>query len=281
MVIDMLKNQRFSLLLLAAASAVLPAKAQTRTTLVPAARPPYTVEFKVTDARTLPDGSTVATESKEVVARDRDGRSMQSTTAAPVGNHPAISTGRISNPATGDEITWSSATGVATDVKRPVGEARRGCWATADGKFRTSFGEVGGRSPVPAAGAKDGLPRPRPVANGQDAGNSGVEPGLGVPAREDLGANTILGVEVRGTRTTLTTPAGADGSGQPQVRTSEVWMAPSLGLALRAISIDPQMGRIDRQAVSVNLNAPEPALFRPPAGYKVETEVMQQVECGQ
>lgn len=98
---------------------------------------------------------------------------------------------------------------------------------------------------------------------------------------EDLGADTIMGVAVHGSRTTVTTPTGAQGNDQPLVRTSEFWMAPSLGLTLRSISDDPRMGKSDREVVSLDLNNPDPALFQPPADYTVDLEQMQQVACQQ
>jgi hypothetical protein len=100
-------------------------------------------------------------------------------------------------------------------------------------------------------------------------------------ANEDLGKDTIMGVDVYGQRTTVTTPAGAEGNDEPLVRTDESWMAPSLGMVLRSVSDDPRMGKSSREVVSLDLSPPDPALFQPPADYKVETEVLQPVPCGQ
>jgi hypothetical protein len=97
--------------------------------------------------------------------------------------------------------------------------------------------------------------------------------------REDLGADTIMGVAVRGSRTTITTSAGAMGNDQPLVSTEEIWMAPSLGLVLRSTNDDPRMGKTNLEAVSLDLNPPDPALFQPPAGYELVTEEMQPVAC--
>jgi hypothetical protein len=90
-----------------------------------------------------------------------------------------------------------------------------------------------------------------------------------------------MGVEVRGSRTTITTPAGAQGNDEPLVSTTEEWMAPSLGLTLRSISDDPRIGKSDREVVSLELSDPDLALFQPPAGYQLDAEVMQPVPCAQ
>lgn len=100
------------------------------------------------------------------------------------------------------------------------------------------------------------------------------------PVREDLGTDTIMGVEVRGTRITITTPVGRIGNDQPLVRTEERWSAPSLGgLTLRDINNDPQSGKSTRELVNLDLSEPDPSTFQPPEGYEVVTEEMHQVAC--
>jgi hypothetical protein len=313
----MISNKRLNSLGLLAFCAALPALAQTPGSrgTPPPARPPYTVEFKTTHTQTLANGTTIATETKEVMARDQDMRRMNSTTNAPTGDRPAITTVRVNDPTTGDEISWNSSTKVAHEIRRPVGDQRHGCWATPDGRNRASYG--GGRAnmgvsprplqplqPPPGAAApvasslaeSDASPRVQLSGGGAGTGTSGVvissapsgpvtrvgpraDPGNMV--HEDLGADTVMGVEVRGSRTTVTTPAGAEGNDQPLVHTDEVWMAPSLGLVLRSISDDPRFGKMQREVLTLDLNNPDPALFQPPAGYEVETQVMQPVACAQ
>jgi hypothetical protein len=98
---------------------------------------------------------------------------------------------------------------------------------------------------------------------------------------EDLGTTSIMGVEVRGTRTTWTTPVGAAGNNQPLVNYNETWIAPILGIALRQVSVDPQVGTTTREAVSLDLGEPDLATFQPPKGYTAVTEVLHQVTCQQ
>ena len=312
----MIKNQWFSVIVLAAFCAALPALAQTRLPRIPAPRvhPSYTVEFKTTHVQTLANGATITTETKEVMARDAEMRRMNSVTQAPVGDRPPVTTVHVNDPATDGEISWNSATKVAHDIRRPVGAARHGCWATPDGRYRANYGPGNANTgvspqplepPPPPAGAaapvasplaeSDIAPRVFHASGGEAVSSAGVTstapPGSvkvlgqksdsGNVVREDLGADTIMGVKVYGSRTTSTTPAGAMGNDQPLVHTDVIWMAPSLGMALRSVSDDPRMGKTGREVVSVDLNNPDPSLFQPPAGYQLETEEMQPVACTQ
>jgi hypothetical protein len=308
----MTKNQQFGASVLLAFCAGLPALAQSPLTKGPgsAPHPPYTIEFKTTHVQTLANGTTITTETKEVMARDQEMRRMNATTNAPTDDRPAITIVRVNDPATGDEISWNSETKVAHDVRRPLGDQRHGCWATPDGHYKANYGgNANAGAPMqplqPLPPPADAGPVVSPLAqnntaphfptvstgpDGQDITMIGVKhvPGEAPPAhvehnvtREDLGIDTIMGVEVHGSRSTVTTPAGSQGNDQPLVRSDEVWMAPSLGMVLRSISDDPRMGKTNREAVSVDLNVPDPALFQPPAGYRIDNQVMQPVTCPQ
>lgn len=89
---------------------------------------------------------------------------------------------------------------------------------------------------------------------------------------EDLGTETIAGIEARGRRTVTTTPAGAIGNNEPLVRTSEMWtaVAPGLrGLVASQVSDDPQSGKTDKELVNLNQSEPDPSVFEPPAEYEI------------
>jgi hypothetical protein len=90
---------------------------------------------------------------------------------------------------------------------------------------------------------------------------------------ENLGAETIQGVQARGRRTTTTkTPVGAVGKSQPQVSTYEVWRAvdPGLrGLLAREARDDPQSGKTTKTLVKFRQAEPDSSMFRLPPGYEV------------
>lgn len=230
-----------------------------------APRTPLTAEFRITRVQVLSTGTTITRVSQEVIARDAQGRNMRATTVLSSAGDPSNTNVNVFDPASGEQITWNTLSKHAHVLKTPVGDQQHGCWSTSSGNATSRFGELpppGSRSAVPADTATGSVLRSRTQ-----------------PTRDDLGADTILGVEVHGVRTTRTIPAGQIGNDQPLVRTSESWTAPSLGLILRQITDDPQAGKTTREVVSIDLSDPSPAIFQPPAGYDVVTEEMLPVAC--
>jgi hypothetical protein len=220
--------------------------------------------------QTLANGTTITRVSSETRARDSQNRTLNANTQAPVlANHPSVTFFRVHDPVDNSDISWISNTKTAKVVKRPSADQRTGCWATDSGSTRTSFGGVPPKMPsgtivssqtvTPAGG------NPRPSA--QDV------------KREDLGTSSIMGVEVKGTLVTRTTPAGEIGNDAPLVSTTESWFAPSLQMSLRDVWDSPQTGKRTSEVVSLSLSEPDPSTFQPPEGYEVVTETMHQVPC--
>jgi hypothetical protein len=205
-----------------------------------AAQLPYTAEYKITHVRTLADGSTITQESTEIYTKDSHGRWMLSTTTVPVSENQTSKT----NVSFHDAVARTN-----------------GSWSVPGNKATlTAMPEPGAtRTSCPAS-------KPRAI----------TPPTPGVqhekPLTEDLGTESILGVEVHGYRTTTTTPAGAVGNNEPLVRTTEIWMAiaPGLGhLVARSVSDDPQSGKMIKELTSFNQAEPDASVFQPPADYEI------------
>ena len=89
---------------------------------------------------------------------------------------------------------------------------------------------------------------------------------------EDLGTETIQGVEARGHRTITTIPAGKIGNDAPIQRTSEMWtaIAPGLtGLVVRQVTDDPQVGTMNKELGNFTQGEPDASVFQPPADYEI------------
>jgi len=229
-----------------------------------APRTPLTAEFRITHVQTLSNGTTITRESRETIARDSVGRSLRATMIVSPATDATDTSVSVFDPANGEQVTWNTRNRRAHVLKTPVGNQQRGCWATPSGNATSRFGDA------------------RPLAGDASSAGEAAGPALRArtqPVREDLGTDTILGLEVEGVRTTRTIPAGQIGNDQALVRTVESWKAPSLGLTVRQITDDPQTGTTMRELVSIDLSEPSAATFQPPSGYQVVTEAMRPVAC--
>jgi hypothetical protein len=264
-------------------------------------RQPYTAEFKITRVQMLANGTTITNETKEVEARDSQGRTMRATTRTLPSSDRITSTFvDIHDPEAHTQINWTSQEKRAHVIKMPSPDEMHGCWSTSEGNMTVGYGGARRAAIPPAPGGGTGSSGAAGTGAGtaggfvlgssttfsvQGGGASGAVASSHSapvrPLREDLGTDSIMGVEVRGNRTTFTTPAGQIGNSEPLVRISETWMAPSLGIALRQVSDDPQSGKMTRELVGIYLNEPDPSTFQPPEGYEVVTQEMHPVPCQQ
>ncbi len=244
---------------------------------------PYTAEFKTTQVQMLANGTTVTRETKQVMARDSQGRTMTATTHIPATpDQPQVTFVRVNDEVDHLQSNWNSQTKQARVIKIPADRPRGTCWSTASSDSTMRIGPI----PPPP-------PAPAPQSGGGGIGSGGIagavlsttppasNPARIRPVREDLGIDTIMGVEVHGYRTTRTTPVGRIGNDRPLVSTLEIWTAPSLEITIRQISDDPRTGKTTRELVSLDQSEPDPSVFQPPADYEVVNEEMHEVPCRQ
>lgn len=89
---------------------------------------------------------------------------------------------------------------------------------------------------------------------------------------DQLGMQSIEGVEAEGTRTVTTIPAGAIGNERPIEITYEKWYSRELQLVVMSKHSDPRFGEQSYRLTNIVLSEPDPSLFSPPSGYRVLTE---------
>lgn len=88
---------------------------------------------------------------------------------------------------------------------------------------------------------------------------------------EKLGSQTIEGVLVEGTRTTMTWPVGSwMGNDRPITSVNETWTSPELKVSLLTKRNDPRNGETTQRLTNISRTEPDPALFAPPADYTVQ-----------
>lgn len=245
---------------------------------------PYVAEFTITTVKTLANGTTLTQEFTEVQAWDAHGRTMTAITNVPASSDETPTTKvRVSDPVTRISSTWDSNGKVDTVIMRPVFEPGRApCSLTTPESVPT------GSTPnvQPSGKASQVVSAPTGVTARVSAVSESVQSSVHVNANttiEQLGTQTILGIETHGSRITQTTPAGTIGNSEPQVSSRESWQTNvhGIGLTVREVDVDSQNGKRITELVKFSLGEPDPASFEPPAGYEISTQEMHQVSCQQ
>jgi len=87
--------------------------------------------------------------------------------------------------------------------------------------------------------------------------------------REDLGRQSIGGLEVAGTLETAVIESGAIGNNSPMLVKWEFWYSPQLGANLISKRQDPRFGTQTFEVSDILLGEPEAKIFEPSSGFEV------------
>ncbi|HKQ74898.1 MAG TPA: hypothetical protein VJ810_14485 [Blastocatellia bacterium] len=87
--------------------------------------------------------------------------------------------------------------------------------------------------------------------------------------KESLGAQTIEGVTVEGTRATTTIPVGEIGNTLPIEVVDETWYSPELQIMVMTRHRDPRSGETTYRLTNLSRSEPDRSLFEVPADYTV------------
>lgn len=88
--------------------------------------------------------------------------------------------------------------------------------------------------------------------------------------KESLGTQTMEGLRVEGTRTTITIPAGEMGNELPIKVISEQWYSPDLQTNIMTKHSDPRFGDTVYSLTHISRTEQNHSLFEVPRGYKIE-----------
>jgi TonB family protein len=97
-----------------------------------------------------------------------------------------------------------------------------------------------------------------------------------VTSREDLGADTMQGLPVRGVRVAQTYDPGAIGNNRSLTIVTENWYSDDLKVNLLTKRTDPRFGVQTVRVTNLVRGEPEASLFSIPEDYKVVTETLAQ-----
>ena len=236
---------------------------------------PYSAEAVNETIQTLADGNRIVQRSSAMQYRDNDGRERREETSA-------MGVVFITDPVAGTRYTLhpESQTAETGPLQRFALSPTQGGDTVFIAHDGAGPGVPGGRSGGPlVVGARAippgrGGPEPRTVRldlNGETITmtTDGRVTTSNDAKTEDLGKMYIEGVQVQGTRTTTTIPAGDIGNERPINIVDERWYSPDLQMTIMTKHSDPMVGETNFTLKNINRTTPPPTLFEVPSGYTV------------
>jgi hypothetical protein len=211
---------------------------------------PYQAQATTETKQTLADGSHTDLTTTATFARDSEGKTVHIQTLS---NGTTFTT--ILDPVRKTHTDFTSDTKVAHVMTLPGTLPSGATVAIASG--------FAGSPTEPAVGAVGGF-----FVEGHT--NTAQSKNKLNAATESLGTKTIEGIEVVGTRTTSTIPAGAIGNDKALTTTRETWESPELKLVISSAQNDPRFGQTTYSLTNIQRSEPEAALFQVPPDYKIE-----------
>jgi len=225
---------------------------------------PYTAHLTITSNRALPDGSSATAVSTVVLARDQQGRIYEKT------EHGSFF---VQDPARLQTLTWDSHNQVAILGHWPYWSGRKGCWADDQGKQWGRFPNDEDWHKVPSSPREGRLETIGSISD--PSGNKRIKTRF---VSENLGHKDIHGLNAYGMRWTMT-PLDVGPSAISE--TTELWKSSELDLKLLEVTSGPKYGLKREELSDLQRGDPDPALFEPPKGYKVEIAKYHQTPCEQ
>ena len=214
---------------------------------------PYSAVAVTTRVQTLANGTKLTRKSEAKIYRDSAGRLRREQAASkisPLGRDVDLpATIFISDPVAG--VAYTLYPDKKVGVKRKLGR-----WETVQAGEQTdasSGGQAGRMARLAEYRNK------RRLKNGQDDNRQD----------QDLGRQTIEGVEVAGKKTMVTIPVDQIGNDQPIEIVNERWMSDELKVLVRSRHSDPRIGENSFDLTRIDRSEPPAALFTVPEGYKI------------
>lgn len=216
---------------------------------------PYSATFITTHHQTLADGTEITRISKTVRYRDSLGRT------------------RIEIYLSFPSANADPAEPIMVSIVDPV--ANRTIQLNPRQKTATIFtphtisNTLVSPPHLPTAGPRMAVPLPDVSASPTTAQR---------PTVEDLGYQTIDGLNAHGRRITRIIPAGAQGNDREITVVSESWTSEDLKIAVQSSTSDPRSGESTMEMQDLSRDEPDPALFQIPSDYTVTQQNQAGIE---
>ncbi len=226
---------------------------------------PYSAQAVTEMTQILSDGNRIVNTSSAAVYRDGEGRTRREQTLKAIGNF-SLSGEPVMSISINDPVA-----GVAYVLEPHSHTARK-----IQG-FHMATGSAGGfkvarteeRQPFTFKTTTDGAVT---INLATTEGRLREEKERKGVRTEDLGAQTVEGVNAVGTRNTITIPAGQIGNERAIDIVDERWFSPDLQTMVMTKHSDPRSGETVYRLTNINRAEPDPSLFTVPADYKLSEE---------
>jgi hypothetical protein len=242
---------------------------------------PYSADAVTETIQTLADGNRIINRTTSSAYRDSEGRTRREQSLKGLGifsgkGEEAIETIFINDPVAGVTYSLDSRSRTAhKSVPFTFEFTKKSGTPNEDQTFEFKI------APGAAAGASEniimtaplpepGMRVPHPGVGPEGAGTFVFRSKPGNEVKEQLGKQTIEGVEAEGTRTTVTIAAGEMGNERAIEIVSERWYSPELQLVVMSRHSDPRFGETTYKLTNINRAEPAKPLFEVPAGYTVK-----------
>ncbi|HEY4899891.1 MAG TPA: hypothetical protein VIH91_03625 [Terriglobales bacterium] len=222
---------------------------------------PYSATITNESVQTLADGTHITQTSSGTTARDSQGRTRQDAPLPALGNLSASDAPHLvflQDPVAGASYTLNLTD--KTAWKGPVpspGAGSPGMMISTNTVFvhsgSAALPEVAPLPPPPATFIQKHLVT-------EDEGDSNTE---------NLGSQTMEGVQVTGVRTTHTIPVGQIGNDRPISIVTEVWTSPELKTIVSSKRNDPRLGEQTFKLTNIQRGEPDASLFVVPSDFKI------------
>ena len=216
---------------------------------------PYSATITNESVQTLADGNRIVQTSTGTTERDSMGRTRQDAPLPSIGNMAPANAPHL--VFIQDPVAQASYTLNLTDKTATKGPSFS---AMAFAGPNLSVANAGQVSIKAVTGAIAAAPMPGLAIHIADEGQA---------QSEELGSKTMEGVNVTGTRTTRTIPAGQIGNDKPLSIVTEVWTSPELKTVVYSKRSDPRMGDQTFQLTNIVRSEPDPSLFTVPSDFKI------------
>lgn len=229
---------------------------------------PYSAQIVTESVQPFADGNSIKHTSTSAVYRDSLGRTRREQNFNIVGpvqvSEIPLQFIIIDDPVSGIHynLNPTKLTGTQFTISGTMGAA------SGDMLPRKVIPDDGGSTTITYFSSGDG------VAVGGRGGTISVAPGqvsAGNVTTESLGADTMQGLSVLGTRVTRTIPAGQIGNALPILIITDKWYSQDLQIDVITVHSDPRTGTTTTALVNLTRGEPNPALFTVPPGYTITT----------